>query len=304
MHKLMLIVLVCGFSNIQVYAVKADLIATPFQRAVKVGVRSVEFLLNLPVAVKALSLVGLASAGLFFSWKHETPKPLKKEPLLKEPLLKELLLQEQLLKEQFLKKEQLLREQFLQKQLSCEELFFSNQDGISALAQFDREHGIVVDEIGFRNKVAQGFPPKYLNEKQVVMSHCDEIFLSKEDKQTHILRTSWLNGCYGVACLFKYPDGSQRAMMAHDGFLQSKVFKDLLHRARRAHKDAIEVQFVFVENQIAQTSVPLEKKAMFLKLFHMFIGAEPIMLSYSEQSDFTVFLQEDCPARWEVSVVE
>ena len=36
----------------------------------------------------------------------------------------------------------------------------------------------------------------------------------------------------------------------------------------------------------------------------MFIGAEPIMLSYSEQSDFTVFLQEDCPARWEVSVVE
>ena len=294
MHKLMLIVLVCYFSNIQVYAVNVDLIATPFQRAVKVGVRSVQFLLNQPVAVKALSLGGLVSAVLFFSWKHETPKRLKKEPLLKEPLLKE----------QFLKKEQLLREQFLQKQLSCEELFFSNQDGISALAQFDREHGIVVDEIGFRNKVAQGFPPKYLNEKQVVMSHCDEIFLSKEDKQTHILRTSWLNGCYGVACLFKYPDGSQRAMMAHDGFLQSKVFKDLLHRARRAHKDAIEVQFVFVENQIAQTSVPLEKKAMFLKLFHMFIGAEPIMLSYSEQSDFTVFLQEDCPARWEVSVVE
>ena len=43
---------------------------------------------------------------------------------------------------------------------------------------------------------------------------------------------------------------------------------------------------------------------LFLKLFHMFIGAEPIMLSYSEKSDFTVFLQEGCPARWEVSVVE
>ena len=294
MHKLMLIVLVCAFSNIQVYAVKAELNSQPFQRAVKVGVRSVEFLLNLPVAVKALSLVGLASAGLFFSWKHETSKRLKKERLLKE-----LLLQEQLLKEQFLKKEQLL-----QKQLSSAEKFFSNQDGISVLAQDDREHGIVFDEIGFRNKVAQGFPPKYLNEKQVVMSHCDEIFLSKEDKHTHILRTSWLNGCYGVACLFKYPDGSQRAMMAHDGFLKSKVFKDLLHRARKAHKDAIEVQFVFLQSEQAQFLVNDLINDLFLKLFHMFIGAEPIMLSYSEKSDFTVFLQEGCPARWEVSVVE